>query len=71
MYETREPFQFYLFKKNVYFLLTKDFCTLNDYPASKISDVIIYKLSLTTEQSCKEICEVKTENKTVMNKRYT
>ena len=35
--------------KLVYFLLTKDFCTLNDYPASKISHVIIYTLSLATE----------------------
>ena len=30
----------------------------------------MYKLSLVTESARKEICEVKTENKTFMNNRY-
>ena len=47
MYETREPFNF-TFKACLLFI-DKGFFTLTDYPASKISHVIIYKLSLATE----------------------
>ena len=41
------------------------------YPASKVSHVIIYKLSLAAEWSFKQILQVKPENKTFMNERYT
>ena len=50
MFEYREPFEFYLLS-TLTFILTKDFYTLNDYPASKISLVIIYELSLAAQWS--------------------
>ena len=41
------PFNF-TFKAYLLFI-DKGFLTLNDYPASEISHVIVYKLSLATE----------------------
>ena len=45
--KSESPFNFT--SKACLLFIDKGFLTLNDYPASKISHVMIYKLSLATE----------------------